>query len=369
VKKTYSIVAAVLVGATLGGCASDSSKSAGPTIEEAIIASEAISLTAKVEAVDQAKRLVTLRGPDGKVVRARVDPAVRNFAQVRAGDIVDVRFFESIALEIIRGGGPAGASAELAAARAKAGQKPAGVAAERVRLVAKVQSIDAGKNKIQVVEPDGQVRTLPVQNPGILRDLKVGDDVVVVLTEVLAVAVEPSKAKARPQPKKPVVEEAVIAAETLTLTAKVDSVDHAKRVVTLREPDGRVVRAKVDPAVRNFDQVKAGDTVVMRYRESVALEIVRGGGPAGATVEAVGARAAPGQKPAGVVAERVRLVAKVRAIDAAKRRVTLEEPTGRIHVLPVQNAASLQGLKVGDDVEVVITEVLAMAVEPASKKR
>lgn len=194
-KKVHAVAIAVLVGATLGGCATDSSKSAGPTIEEAVIASEAVSLTAKVEAVNHAKRLVTLRGPDGKAVTAKVDPAVRNFAQVKVGDVVDVRFFESVALEIIRGGGPAGASAELAAARAKPGQKPAGVAAERVRLVAKVQAIDPGKKTIQVVEPNGQVRTLPVQNPGILRDLKVGDDVVVVLTEVLAVAVEPAAKK------------------------------------------------------------------------------------------------------------------------------------------------------------------------------
>lgn len=47
-------------------------------------------------------------------------------------------------------------------------------------------------------------------------------------------------------------------------TATVDSVDYENRTGTLKLPDGTVLTFKAGPEVRNFDQVKAGDKVLIR---------------------------------------------------------------------------------------------------------
>lgn len=162
----------------------------------------------------------------------------------------------------------------------------------------------------------------------------------------------------------PQVQGAAVAADTLTVTAKVQAVDQAKRVVTLRGPEGRVVKVKVDPGVKNLAKVKVGDMVVVQYREAIAIEIVRGGGAPGASVSVAGGPI-PGQKPAGAVVQQVRLVAKVRGVDTTNRRVTLEESNGQVQSFAVKDPNVLRDLKVGDDIELVYTEALAVAVEPA----
>jgi hypothetical protein len=196
--RTSAIAVAVLIGTTLSACATDAEKTAAPktpTVEEAVLASEILTVTAKVEAVDHARRLVTLRGPEGRTVTAKVDPAVRNFSKVKVGDTVTVGYRESIVLEIVRGGGAPSASAEVAAARAAPGEKPAGFVAERVRVTAKVSAIDTANRRVELAEPNGKVQSYPVRDPEVLKNLKVGDDVSVVYTEALAVLVEPAKKK------------------------------------------------------------------------------------------------------------------------------------------------------------------------------
>ena len=43
-------------------------------------------MTAKIEAVDVANRVVTVKGPLGRTVSLKVDDRVKNLAQVKVGD-------------------------------------------------------------------------------------------------------------------------------------------------------------------------------------------------------------------------------------------------------------------------------------------
>jgi hypothetical protein len=63
----------------------------------------------------------------------------------------------------------------------------------------------------------------------------------------------------------------VVVAETTSIKAKVDAVDVDKRLVTVTGPRGKTVTLKVGPEVKNLDQVKPGDQLVVRYFESIAL--------------------------------------------------------------------------------------------------
>lgn len=59
---------------------------------------------------------------------------------------------------------------------------------------------------------------------------------------------------------------------TVTMQAKVDSVDPAKRTVTLTGPEGRSQTFKLDQNVQ-LDQIKPGQTINARYIEGVAVEL------------------------------------------------------------------------------------------------
>jgi len=47
-------------------------------------------------------------------------------------------------------------------------------------------------------------------------------------------------------------------------TATVDSIDYENRTGTLKLPDGTMLTFRVSPEVRNSDQVKVGDKVLIR---------------------------------------------------------------------------------------------------------
>jgi len=57
------------------------------------------------------------------------------------------------------------------------------------------------------------------------------------------------------------------------VTAKVEAIDLQKRTVTLRGLQGNAVTLKVDEQVKKLDQVQAGDEVVVRHTEAVAITV------------------------------------------------------------------------------------------------
>jgi len=59
------------------------------------------------------------------------------------------------------------------------------------------------------------------------------------------------------------------------IEARVDTVNYQDRTVVVTGPDGNQVKLSVDERVQNFDAVKAGDTVVVRYTEALAMAMIR----------------------------------------------------------------------------------------------
>ena len=90
--------------------------------------SSLVEKTATVEAVDQSTRMVTLKGPEGNSVTFKASAEVRNLAQVKVGDLVKLAYYESLAVRVLKKDEAFPAAGESAAmARAKPGEKPAGV--------------------------------------------------------------------------------------------------------------------------------------------------------------------------------------------------------------------------------------------------
>ena len=155
------------------------------------------------------------------------------------------------------------------------------------------------------------------------------------------------------------------AARLTTITASVEAVDAANRTVTLKGPRGNVHTLPVGPQVKNFDKIKVGDRVAVRYYEALSLELKKGGSGIRERSEREGtAQAKPGEQPAAGAARQVTAVADVVAVDAKRQVITLRGPKRTVE-LKVRDPKQLELVKVGDQVDATYTEALAVSVEPA----
>ena len=155
------------------------------------------SVTATVISVDQASRRVTLRGEDGSEYTFTAEPSVKNLAQVKAGDVVTATYTESIGY-VVKKGGEAGMSASQGMSTAPAGEKPAGVATSKTTVTVVITAIDTKANSVTFKGPQGNSRTVMVQDPEKLEGVKVGDSVDITYTEALSLKVHaPQSAAAK----------------------------------------------------------------------------------------------------------------------------------------------------------------------------
>jgi hypothetical protein len=151
--------------------------------------------------------------------------------------------------------------------------------------------------------------------------------------------------------------------------ATVTAVDAANRTVTLKgktETD----TIKVGPEVKNFDQIKVGDQVVVTVAQDLTLVWQKPGTAAkDPSVTVSGATAAPGEKPAGDVKATIRGTVTVEKIDMKTRTTTVVGTQGRRFQIVAGPEVALDKLKVGDKLDAEYTERVAVAVNPAPAKK
>jgi len=157
-------------------------------------------------------------------------------------------------------------------------------------------------------------------------------------------------------------------AQVATVSAKVVAIDKDKRLVTLQGPLGNQFRVVAGKEVRNFDQIKVGDELVVTHVEALTLELKKGGDGIRERVESQGAARAPvGAKPGMAEVSRVSVVANVVAVNTRAQTVTLRGVEHTVD-LRVPDKNQLKLIKVGDQVQATYTEAVAVSMEPAAKK-
>ncbi len=160
-----------------------------------------------------------------------------------------------------------------------------------------------------------------------------------------------------------------MAEEVVSIAATIVKVDKTNRLVTLRDSDGNVFDVHVGDEVKNLPHVKKGDAVIASYYESVAITLRKPGEatPAAETAE-VAARTEPGKKPGVMAGRQTTVTATVVGINKRKGTVTLKGPRGRSVTLTVRDPQRLEPVRVGDLVEAVYSEALAISVEKPAKR-
>jgi hypothetical protein len=152
-----------------------------------------VTVTATVQAIDVAKREVTLKGPLGNLNTFTVDKHVKRLDEVKVGDAVTVEYFISVAgelraptedermhpIDIVEG-----------VARAPKGSDPAAGGVRAIKVVAEVTGLDLTTQTVTLKGPHGNSTTVRAKSLDNLKKIHIGDTIVITYTEALAISVE-----------------------------------------------------------------------------------------------------------------------------------------------------------------------------------
>lgn len=162
-------------------------------VKDAAVVMEAVKISALVTAVDLKNRILTLKGPEGNEFAVEVDPAVKRLPEVKVGDMIVVRYIESVAIEFKKGDGVPMVTVFDDSARAKAGQKPGAAALTRVTVVSNIWAVNQAKGTVLVRGPYGHFAEVKLKDSAMLTGVKVGDQMQVTFTKAVAIDVETAK--------------------------------------------------------------------------------------------------------------------------------------------------------------------------------
>jgi Cu/Ag efflux protein CusF len=156
-------------------------------------AMKTMKATATVVGIDPATRMVTLKRSNGQVVNVTASEEVRNFDQIKVGDMVTAEYTQALSVDLKKGGSGIRESVDReSAARASEGAKPGGAVGREITILANVVSVNKKDQTVRLQGPHGNMVDVKVQDPEDLNNVKKGDQVQAVYTEALAVAVQPA---------------------------------------------------------------------------------------------------------------------------------------------------------------------------------
>lgn len=192
--------AAVIISAATPIALSHSAFAQGnPTRSNVIPESETATINAKITAINPKTRAVTLVGASGHKVTVIAGPVVR-LSMLKVGDTVNAKYYRSVAflLKPPQGGSSAPMSDdEMRQMTTQPAQAPGGVGVRVTKVSGTVVGIDMAAHSVDVVNPSGGgVVTLDVTDPeriAMLGSLKVGDTITAVISEAMAVSIEPAR--------------------------------------------------------------------------------------------------------------------------------------------------------------------------------
>ncbi len=184
------VIAAIAVGAYLF-LTKPKAPIAGVAAQEA-----ALIYDGEVTKIDAATRTVTLKNKDGETSIV-AGPEVKNFAEIKVGDHFDVVYELAVAIELVKVKNPGTTSEQVTTSTTTApqGDKPGMITTNTVTATANVEAIDTTKNIVSLKGPQGNIFKVKVQNPDLMKDIAVNDQVKVVYTEAIAAVVSAPTAK------------------------------------------------------------------------------------------------------------------------------------------------------------------------------
>jgi len=203
----------------------------------------------------------------------------------------------------------------------------------------------------------------------VLNKTKAAFAVVLAGTVLTGAAMLPLPAAAQPTPKLTVPE-----TEAATAQARIRAINTKTRVVTLTGASGESFSVTAGPEVR-LNLLRVGDHVDLKFYRAVAFAVTPpqgGNGVPQNTDQMKQLTLQPAEAPGGVVLRLTQISGTIVGIDMASHRLNMVNPSGggvfSVDVTNPDQIQAMQSLKVGDTVTAVISDAVAVSIQPARRR-
>ncbi len=175
-----------------------------------------------------------------------------------------------------------GLAVSLYAVSAVAQDRPGMVVTEAVDAVLTVRAVNYAERTVTFATPQGDLQTIKVPDEAQnLDQVYAGARFKVrylqsVVVDVVDVESKPSAQEAQKMELAAKGDNpGGVIVNVKQVTARVEDIDYANRLVAIRGPQGKVSIFKVGPEVRRFGNVQIGDTIVVRYTEALGMSMIK----------------------------------------------------------------------------------------------
>jgi Cu/Ag efflux protein CusF len=150
---------------------------------------------------------------------------------------------------------------------------------------------------------------------------------------------------------------------TSEISGTVEIVNVERRMLTIKTADGRFHVIHAPEQVGRLDEIKIGNKLTITETEAVLVDLVKGPDEAavGTTQETVVDRER-GAKPAGTITDTMTLYGRIKAVDKANRKVSVQGAQETVD-FTVNDTALLAELAVGDGVVATFIRTIKGKVE------
>ena len=158
-------------------------------------------------------------------------------------------------------------------------------------------------------------------------------------------------------------QKAVTDGDIVEMTAEIVAIDHDARLITLEDEDRESETIFAGPEVKRFDDLKVGDKVTFRYYESIVSQIRKPGESAPAPSGDPTLVRGKGPKPSATLSQQTTATVTITALDSKVPSVTVKTEDGRTMSFKVEDKKNLEGVKVGDRVDITYTAAIMITVK------
>jgi Cu/Ag efflux protein CusF len=153
--------------------------------------------------------------------------------------------------------------------------------------------------------------------------------------------------------------------DVAVVTGRIDRIDPFSRSVVLRTTEGMPYSVFVGPELKIFDELKAGDNVIVRITESVVVAL-RPNAKTTVVEDHTKAANKDGDGAADVM-QQLKATVTVESVDAATQMITYKGADNRRVTRMVADRRLIEGLKPGDTIEITYTRQRAVELTKQSK--
>jgi len=152
-----------------------------------------VELEGTVEDINKQTRAITLKGPQGNLVTMTASEDVKRFGEIKVGDKVHAEYWTFLRAEFREPTAEEKANPLMVLAEAGRAPKevaPAGAVGAVVKAVVTVVAINLETKQVAIQGPRGNFMILPAEDEAVLKNLKIGEVVIMTYAEALTLSLK-----------------------------------------------------------------------------------------------------------------------------------------------------------------------------------